>query len=310
MKASLFAIDGKKMKTVDLPMQFEEDVRPDLIMRSFLASQSAGRQTYGAYIRAGQRSSSKLSRRRRDYKTAYGLGISRVPRKILWHRGTQFGWVGAQSPATVGGRRAHPPKAYSILTKKINKQEKRKALRSALAATAVLELVKKRGHHLSELPLVIDNSIENLAKTKQVEAMLKQLGLGNELLRTRQLKVRPGRGKMRGRKYKHKTGPLLVVSTNAPIIKAAHNIPGVQVTTVNALNIHLLAPGGIPGRLTLFSEKALELMSQEKLFTNDHIIPEKEKKILVLKEKKIAQAIKENPKPVKKAAKQATKAKT
>ena len=44
-------------------------------------------------------------------------------------------WVGAFAPGTVGGRRAHPPKSEKIWSKKINKKENAKAIRSAISAT-------------------------------------------------------------------------------------------------------------------------------------------------------------------------------
>jgi len=48
--------------------------------------------------------------------------------------------------------------------------------------------------------------------------------------------------------------------------KAAANVLGVDVCLVNKLNVNLLAPGGVPGRLTLFSEKAIEKMKKDNLF--------------------------------------------
>jgi large subunit ribosomal protein L4e len=36
------------------------------------------------------------------------------------------------------------------------------------------------------------------------------------------------------------------------------NLPGIELTKPEGLNTELLAPGGVPGRLTLFTEGALE----------------------------------------------------
>ena len=116
-------LKGKETGKKDLPKQFKEDIRPDLIKRAFLAIQSHKRQAYGSAPEAGKRASAKLSRRRHKYKGAYGHGISRVPRKILNRSGTRFSWVGAVAPHMVGGRRAHPPKADKIIEQKINKKE-------------------------------------------------------------------------------------------------------------------------------------------------------------------------------------------
>lgn len=268
MRAAVYDLEGKKMKTVDLPNQFSEEIRPDIIMRVFLAYQSHNRQPYGAYNKAGQRASAVLSRRRRDFKTAYGHGISRVPRKSLWRRGTQFGWVGAFAPGTVGGRKAHAPKSKKIWFKKINKKERKKAIRSALAASVLSDLIKARGHLFSEAPLIIDSKIESVNKTKSVEKLLRKLKLDAELDRISKTKIRPGKGKLRGRRYITKKGPLFVVSTDCPLIRSAKNIQGVEACAVENLNIALLAPGGIPGRLTLYSENAIDKIKTNNLFYN------------------------------------------
>lgn len=294
MKVALFDLNGNKAKMIELPEQFNEEFRPDIIMRSFLAAQSASRQPYGSYIRAGQRYSADISKRRRDFKTSYGHGISRTPRKSLWRRGTQFGWVGAFSPHTVGGRRAHPPRAYKILEKEINKKEKRKALRSAIAATIVPEIVKQRGHLFNELPSIVEKRIEEVAKTKDFKQIMIKLKLQDELERSSASKVRPGRGKMRGRRYKTKKGPLVVVGGECPLLKAANNVPGVDVVTVNNLRIHLVAPGGVPGRLTLFSENAIDKMRNDRLFTDLQKKETKEKEPPAEKPK-VAKIIKQTP---------------
>jgi len=266
IKLDVCSIEGKKVKTIDLPKQFSETYRPDLIKRAHEAFQSHNRQPYGAFPEAGKRASAKLPRRRKKFKTPYGHGVSRVPRKTTWKRGTQFGWVGAVAPGTVSGRRAHPPKAEKVLAQKINIKERRKALRSALATTLDKDLVKSRGHAITELKPIIEQKIEALAKTKDVEKMLKALGLQKELDRIGERKIRAGKGTRRGRKYKTKKGPLFVVAGNCKLEKAAANVLGVDICTVNKLNVHLLAPGGIAGRLTFFSEKAIEKMEKDALF--------------------------------------------
>ncbi len=275
MKANYFNLEGKKLKSIELPKQFNEPIRPDLIHKAVLTIQSHKRQPYGAKPKAGQRYSAVLSRRRRKYKSSYGHGISRVPRKTLWHRGTRFGWVGAFAPGTVGGRRAHPPKASKIWKQKINIKERRKAIRSALAAVVNEALIKKRGHLFKELPTIIDSKIETLAKTKEVKNLLIKLGLQKELERASVKKVRAGKGKMRGRKYKKRKGPLIVISKSCPLKKSSINIPGVDVCIVNNLNVELLAPGTVPGRLTIFSEESINKLNKLKLFTNTPVKEEK-----------------------------------
>ncbi|MBL7148235.1 MAG: 50S ribosomal protein L4, partial [Nanoarchaeota archaeon] len=247
-------LEGKKVKEIKLPEQFNESYHPDLIKRAVLAIRANKRQPYGATSRAGKRASVKISKRRHDYRSCYGRGISRAPRKVTWRRGTQFGWVGSFAPGTVGGRKAHPPKPEKNWNKKINIKEKRKAIRSALSATVNLELIKQRNHITPKnYPFIIDSKIEDLQKTKEVKSILKNLGFNDELKRVSVKKVRAGKGKSRGRKYKKKTGPLIVVSSKCKLIKSATNIPGINIIEVNKLNTELLAPGAQAGRLTLFT---------------------------------------------------------
>ena len=264
---NLVNLEGKKLKEINLPNQFNEEIHPNLIWRAFLTIQANKRQPYGSFKEAGKQYAAKLSRRRRAYKGSYGHGISRVPRKTLWHRGTQFGWVGAFAPGTVGGRRAHPPKAERIWDKKINIKERRKAIRSALSAVINKEYVLKRNHKIPSIyPLIIENKFEELSKVKDVILTLKNIGLKDELIRITERKIRAGKGKLRSRKYRQKKGPLIVVSNKCNLEKCAKNIPGIDIVHVRNLNVELLAPGSFPGRLTIFTQGAIEKLEKEKLF--------------------------------------------
>jgi len=268
MKLKIFNKDLNKSGEKELPKQFSEEYRPDLIKRAVNALQSTSRQKYGANPEAGLRHSSKLSKRRRKYRGCYGFGISRVNRKIHSRRGTRMFWVGAFSPQTRGGRRSHPPKAEKIFEQKINKKENRKAIRSAMAATLNKNLVALRGHNVpEEYPFVIDNTFETLNKTNDVKKALISLGFKDELQRSLIKKVRAGLGTLRGRKYRRKKGILIVVGKECPLIKAGSNISGVDIVQAKALSVELLAPGAMPGRVTLWTEKAIEEVSKNKLFT-------------------------------------------
>ncbi len=258
---------GSAAGTVKLPQQFTEPVRADLIKRAVHAVWSHDRQPYGADPRAGKKAAQKLSKRRRDYKGMYGQGISRTPRKIMSRNGTNMNWVGAFAPNTVGGRKAHPPKASKIWAQKINVKERRKAIRSALAATLVADLVKDRGHRVpAKYPFALAADTEKLQHTADVAKLFALLGLDAELARTANEGVRAGRGKMRGRRAKKRAGPLLVVSGKCPLAHAARNIPGVDVADVRRLNAAMLAPGAHPARLTIFTDKAIEVLAKEHLY--------------------------------------------
>lgn len=267
MKIKIISIAKVDKGTKELPRQFNEEIRPNLIKRAVEVIQSHNIQPYGASPEAGKRSSSILSKRRRAYRGMYGHGISRIPRKIMSRSGERFNWTGAFAPGTVGGRKAHPPKATKVLYKKINKKERRKAIRSAISATIVKEIVEKRGHKVPKTyPFIIEDKIESLDKTKKVKETLERLEFKDELKRTEERKIRAGKGKLRGRKYKRKKGLLIVVSKDCKLVKSGKNIPGVDIVEVNRLNADLLAPGASVGRMTLFTNSAIERLAKEKLF--------------------------------------------
>ncbi len=261
------SVDKKEAGKKKLPKQFEEPVRADIIKKAVEAVQANGRQPYGANPRAGKRASATISRRRHDYRGAYGYGISRVPRKIMSRRGTRMNWTGAVAPGTVGGRRAHPPKAEKEWGKKINKKERRKSIRSAMAATLSPELAKARGHKVPEgYPFIVESKIEEIGKAKDAKKAMQALGLKDELARASKKNIRAGRGKSRGRKYQKRKGPLFVVSGDCKLLKSCCSIPGVEVVNAKNINAELLAPGTHIGRLTFFTDKAIDLIEKEKLF--------------------------------------------
>jgi len=267
MQLKILSLDNQEVGKKELPTQFNEAVRADMIKRAVEVIQSRKRQPYGADPEAGKRSSAKLSRRRRKYRGSYGIGISRVPRKILSRRGTRMNWVGAFAPGTVGGRNAHPPKASKIWSKLINKKERKKAIRSALSAVVIPEIVKQHGYVIPDnYPFIIENKFEELKKTKEVIQILVRLGFSKDLERAEKKNIRAGMGKSRGRKYKIKTSILLVVSKKSTVMDAAANIAGVDIVEVKNLNCELLAPGAVPGRATLFTEDSISLLEKNKLF--------------------------------------------
>jgi len=267
MEIRILSLQNKEIGKKVLPQQFDEALRTDLIKRAVEAIQSHKRQPYGADSEAGKKVSASLSRRRRNYRGSYGYGISRVPRKIMSRRGTRFNWEGAFAPGTVGGRRAHPPKSEKDWFKKINKKERKKAIRSALSAVIIANLVKKRGHYIPDsYPFIIENKFEELKKTKDVKEALLSLGFKDELERAGKKKIRAGKGKIRGRKYRTKKSFLIVVSKKCSLINAANNISGIDVIKVRDLNCEALAPGTIPGRVTLFTEDSIDILNKNKLF--------------------------------------------
>jgi large subunit ribosomal protein L4e len=265
MKAHIFDKSGKKAGEIELPSQFETPIRKDLISRAVIAIRKNKVQPHGSKKQAGSTSSAKFRGRRSVYGHSYGIGIARVPRLMI--RGGRRVGRAMNSPQVVGGPRAHPPVIERVWDVKMNSKERRMAIRSALAATVSRELVAKRGHVVPEnFPVIVTADFENLSKTKEVLEVFEKLGLSGDLERASKKKIRSGLGKARGRPYNRAKGPLVVIGGISPVIKAASNIAGVDVITVNSLNAESLAPGTHPGRLTVYTESALKRMREEKLF--------------------------------------------
>jgi large subunit ribosomal protein L4e len=244
-KVNLYETDGTVKEKIDLPKIFETPYRPDIIKKSFEVTASNKRQPYGPNPLSGTKHAVA--------SVGKGRGMSRVPRL------TQ-GQAAALAPNVVGGRRAHPPKVQRDWKEKINKKENQLARNSALAATADKEIVTKRGHKFDEkitLPIVINDDFEKIKKTKEVIEILEKIGVRTDILRSEDgTHIRAGKGKMRGRRYRVPKS-LLIVSTKEMVKKSSGNLSGVDITKPHQLNIEHLAPGGIAGRLTIFTKSAL-----------------------------------------------------
>ncbi|MEE9592870.1 MAG: 50S ribosomal protein L4, partial [Thermoplasmata archaeon] len=92
--------------------------------------------------------------------------------------------------------------------------------------------------------------------------LFQRLGVDEELGRAATRKIRAGKGTMRGRRYRRPKGPLVVLTRQSVGRRAFGNLPGVEVQDPQALNAEVLAPGGTPGRLTLFSKNALDQLEE------------------------------------------------
>jgi large subunit ribosomal protein L4e len=257
MKAKILDINGKEKESIELPDCFSQPIREDIIAKVLETKKT--KQPYSPSPVAGKQYSAKgkLKHLRHVWKSQYGRGISRVPRKIISRRGSQFNWEAAEAPQTRGGMRAHPPKVISMInTKKINKKEMTLAFASALSATAdekkVVEKYKRIEKLDKSLPLIIESKIVSL-KTKELILSLKKI-LGDNLfeLAIKKKKIRAGKGKTRGRKYKSNAGMLLVLGEKEKIKTGAF-----EVKSVKNLAVSDLARGGL-GRLTLYTEQSIK----------------------------------------------------
>jgi large subunit ribosomal protein L4e len=262
MKVDVFDLNGKAKEKIELPKVFSEKIREDLIRRAVLVSLSKKRQPYGTDTEAGQRSSAHYHGYRRHRYTMMNREMARMPR--IHGKAPPFLYFSARNvPQATKGREAHPPKVEKVWELKINKKERRKAIHSALAAVANKEIVLKRGHKFDgEVPIVVEDGFQEYKKTKDVIEFLKKIGLQKELERISEKKVRAGIGKLRGRKYKRKIGPLFVISEDKGISRAAKNISGTEVVEVKKVGAIQLAPGTMPGRLTIFTKSAIEKLGE------------------------------------------------
>jgi large subunit ribosomal protein L4e len=267
MELKILSKENKEIGKRKLPSQFSEPSRFDIIKRAVEAIFGNKRQRYGANPRAGKRHSTYLSKKRRRFRGVYGHSRTRTPKKVMSRSGTQFNWTGAFAPNARGGHRAFPPKAEKIWACKINKKEKRKAIRSALSSALNKDLVVKRGHKVpNEYPFLIAKEFESINKTKDFKSALLSLGFKEELERASKKKIRAGKGKHRARPYQKAKGPLVIVSGKCKLLNTAKNIAGVDVIDVKNVNVELLAPGCVPGRLTLLTEEAVHKIEKEALF--------------------------------------------
>jgi large subunit ribosomal protein L4e len=268
-----FEIEVAEGKKVTLPDAFNTPLREDVIRLAVASSRANRRQPYGSRAHEGKRKPMAGMKHSVEW-WGKGRGVSRIMRRTGQRRG-------AQNPHTLGGRRAHGPKVEKDWSRKLNTKERRLARDSALGATMSMELVSSRGHRLDEeieqLPIVLGSYTEVVdgkstqydietfnhgSATRKAAAIFNSLGLGHDLKRARDgRKIRAGKATMRGRVHKTPKSILLVVKQKAGLAQAVRNLPGVDVVSVSDLSAEDLAPGGHPGRLTVFTSSALEGMN-------------------------------------------------
>ena len=247
MQATVRDLDGEDAGEVELPTVFETAFRPDLIKRAVLAAQANRTQDTGTDEYAGLRTPAESH--------GSGRGMAHIPRQNGRAR---------EVPQAVSGRPAHPPKAEKDRGLDINTKERKLATRSAIAATADGETVADRGHEFDEeleFPLVVSDEFEELVKTQDAVDVLEALGVADDIERAEDGKtVRAGRGTTRGRKYTEPKSVLVVTSEDPSL--AARNLAGADVATAAEVSTEDLAPGTDAGRLTLWTESALEEVAE------------------------------------------------
>ena len=138
------------------------------------------------------------------------------------------------------------------------------AFASALAATREAKLATERGHllpHGAALPYVLDDPVEELRTAKDARTILEHLKLWPDVRRAQDGTHLHGSGRARRRGRVRRTPrSLLVVTAAAGKARGFRNLAGVDVVPVGRLGTEDLAPGGVAGRLTIYSRAAVEML--------------------------------------------------
>jgi len=238
---------------VTLASVFTAPIRSDIVQDVHSRMSKNKRQPYAVSKYAGHQTSAE--------SWGTGRAVARIPR--VSGGGTHRAGQGAFGNMCRGGRMFAPTKIWRRWHRKISVNQKRYALTSAVAASALPSLVLARGHRIEqvpEIPLVVDNkTIDNIDKTSKAVSLLKALHVFEDVEKVKDSrKLRRGKGKMRNRRYVQRRGPLIVFNEKSPLIKAFRNLPGVELACVSRLNLLQLAPGGHLGRLVIWTKDAFE----------------------------------------------------
>lgn len=235
---------------VALPAVFRAPIRPDVV--NFVHDQIAKntRQAYCVNKDAGHQTSAE--------SWGTGRAVARIPR--VRGGGTHRSGQGAFGNMCRGGRMFAPTKTWRNWHRRINGNQKRYAICSAVAATSSPAIVMSKGHMIQEtpeVPLVVSDKAQEMTKTKEAVLFLKKHRAWTDVLKVYKSKrFRAGKGKMRNRRRIQRTGPLVVYDKDQGLTKAFRNIPGVDTIAVEKLNLLKLAPGGHVGRFVIWTESA------------------------------------------------------
>jgi large subunit ribosomal protein L4e len=251
MSLPVYDTKGEQVSELQLPGTFSYPVNIRLIRKAFWLLLSHSRQPKGTDPFAGERTSAQ------SWNT--GRGAAR-PARVKGERSQRSGQA-AGVGGVVKGRLAIPPRSEKVVRLSINSKERKVAFASALGAISSTELVRARGHMLPDgfrVPVVADDSLQSVSRATELRVFLEKLGLLDDVRRAANRRRRGGRASWRGRSKKVGRGPLIIVSKDEGISKAAGNYPGVEVVTARDVSLLHLAPGGVPGRFCIFTKSALE----------------------------------------------------
>ncbi|GAA5967311.1 hypothetical protein JCM3765_005598 [Sporobolomyces pararoseus] len=250
------SLEGESTSTLPLPAVFTAPIRSDVVAQIHKSIAKNRRQPYSVAENAGHQTSAE--------SWGTGRAVARIPR--VGGGGTHRSGQAAFGNMCRGGRMFAPTKIWRKWHVKVNQNQRRFAVVSAVAATAVPSLVLARGHKIdgvSEIPLVVSSSVESIKKTKEAVAALQGLQAHADVAKViASKKVRAGKGKARNRKYRQRRGPLVIYGEDKGLVKAFRNIPGVETANVRSLNLLTLAPGGHLGRFCIWTESAFAQLDE------------------------------------------------
>jgi len=243
--------------TLKMPAVMVAPIRSDIVQFVHTNMNKNARQAYGVFQRAGMGHSA----------VSWGTGraVSRIPR--VSGGGTSRAGQGAFGNMCRKGRMFNPTVVHRRWHRPVNQNQKRYAVASALAASALPALVMARGHQVSnvpEFPLVLDNAAGALTKTKAAVELLKTVGAYDDIEKAKNSHhIRTGVGKMRNRRFTSRKGPLLVFAEGQDdCARAFRNLSGVDCAHVDRLNLLQLAPGGHLGRFIIWTADAFKRLNE------------------------------------------------
>ncbi|XP_018566324.1 60S ribosomal protein L4 [Anoplophora glabripennis] len=247
-----------KGTTVALPAVFKAPIRPDVV--NFVHQQVSmnHRQPYSVSDKAGHQTSAE--------SWGTGRAVARIPR--VRGGGTHRSGQGAFGNMCRGGRMFAPTKPWRRWHRRVNINQRRYALASAIAASGIPALVLSKGHvidQIPELPLVVSDKVQEFNKTKQAVQFLRRIKAWADIQKVyKSQRFRAGKGKMRNRRRIQRRGPLVIYHKDQGLRRAFRNIPGIDLLSVEKLNLLKLAPGGHVGRFVIWTESAFQRL--DKLF--------------------------------------------
>jgi large subunit ribosomal protein L4e len=241
------ANEGISIDKVKLPNAFYSPIRIDILKFVHLNMAKNKRQPYAVNQAAGMNTSAK--------SWGTGRAVSRVPR--VPGGGTSKSGQGAITNMCRGGRIFSPTTVWRKWHHKINKNQRKQAVMTAIACTGLTSIIIARGHKIDlipEIPLVVESSIESLTRTKDGKKILQIIGAYKDVIKIKKKKTtRPGKGKYRNKRIKKNKGPLMIYEKN---LRCFQNIEGIETCSIRALNLLKLAPGGHVGRFCVWTYQA------------------------------------------------------